>query len=64
MTRRLESESLDSGSEEDGMLEAIPTAASANELVLDGVEVKPNRSAEENVEVFECNRRHMRTDQS
>jgi hypothetical protein len=64
MTGRLESESLDSGCEEDGMLEAIPTTASANELVLDGVEVKPNRSAEENVEVFECNRRQMRTDQS
>jgi hypothetical protein len=64
MTCRLESESLDGGCEEDCMLEAIPTTASANELVLEGVEVKPNRSAEENVEVFECNRRHMCTDQS
>jgi hypothetical protein len=49
MTRRLEPESLDGGCEEDSMLEAIPTTASANEFVLDGVEVKPHRSAEENV---------------
>jgi hypothetical protein len=64
MTHRVESEPLDGGGEEDCMLKAIPTTASANELVLDGVAVKPNRSAEENVEVFERNRRHMRTDQS
>jgi hypothetical protein len=46
------------------MLEAIPTTTPANELVLDAIEVKPHRSAEENVEVFECNRRHVPTDQS
>jgi hypothetical protein len=64
MTCRLESEPLDGGCEENCVLEAIPTTAAANELVLDGVEVKPNRLAEENVEVFERNRRHMCTDQS
>jgi hypothetical protein len=31
---------------------------------LDGVEVKPNRSVEENVEVFKCNRRDVCTNQS
>jgi hypothetical protein len=64
MTRRVEPQPLEGGREQDCMLEAIPATTPANELVLNGVEVKPHRSAEENVEVFECNRRHMRADQS
>jgi hypothetical protein len=64
MTRRPEPQPLDGGCEEDCMLKAIPTTTLANELFLDAIEVKPRRSAEENVEVLECNSRHMRTDKS
>ena len=46
--------------QEEVVLEAIPAATRAHELVVDAIEINPDTAAEQDIQILEGHRHHMR----
>ena len=57
--RRLEAERAQGGEEKRGLLEAIAAAPVGHHLLLQGFEIKPDRAAEQDIDIFEWDGVHV-----